>query len=170
MLYRDVREFTQALKGRDFLGGGEPNLADLAVFGVLRAIQVGAWSWVPGLRIVGGYLVLGARAAFCGCCGLVVALGGPGDQHPQRNFVGAEGHACAFPALTPSPPPGASLLHLSCSHPLPGASLLHVQGTDTYRDVLANTDIGPWVVRMINAVGPSARIADGSTQNAPAAA
>lgn len=72
MLYADVEAFVEALGGRDFLGGSSPNLADLAVFGVLRAVQ----------------------------------------------------------------------------------------GTDTYNDVMAHTRIGPWVVRMTLAVGPSARVVD----------
>jgi glutathione S-transferase len=37
-LYADVDAFVSALRGRDFLGGPSPNLADLSMFGVLRAV------------------------------------------------------------------------------------------------------------------------------------
>ncbi|KAI9113394.1 hypothetical protein K1719_015919 [Acacia pycnantha] len=38
-LYGAAEEWVDALKGRKFLGGSNPNLADLAVFGVLRPIR-----------------------------------------------------------------------------------------------------------------------------------
>ncbi|XP_027148816.1 prostaglandin E synthase 2-like [Coffea eugenioides] len=38
-LYDAAETWVDALKGRDFLGGSKPNLADLAVFGVLRPIR-----------------------------------------------------------------------------------------------------------------------------------
>lgn len=38
-LYEAAETWVDALKGRDFLGGSKPNLADLAVFGVLRPIR-----------------------------------------------------------------------------------------------------------------------------------
>ncbi|XP_042457126.1 prostaglandin E synthase 2-like [Zingiber officinale] len=38
-LYEAAQTWTAALGGRDFLGGAKPNLADLAVFGVLRPIR-----------------------------------------------------------------------------------------------------------------------------------
>ncbi|KAG1354158.1 prostaglandin E synthase 2 [Cocos nucifera] len=38
-LYEAAETWTKALDGRDFLGGSKPNLADLAVFGVLRPIR-----------------------------------------------------------------------------------------------------------------------------------
>ncbi|KAL9273831.1 Prostaglandin E synthase 2-like protein [Drosera capensis] len=38
-LYDSAETWVDALKGRDFLGGIKPNLADLAVFGVLRPIR-----------------------------------------------------------------------------------------------------------------------------------
>ncbi|KAL3840198.1 hypothetical protein ACJIZ3_024789 [Penstemon smallii] len=38
-LYEAAETWVDALKGRDFLGGAKPNLADLAVFGVLRPIR-----------------------------------------------------------------------------------------------------------------------------------
>lgn len=38
-LYEAAQTWTNALNGRDFLGGSKPNLADLAVFGVLRPIR-----------------------------------------------------------------------------------------------------------------------------------
>lgn len=38
-LYDAANTWTEALNGRDFLGGSKPNLADLAVFGVLRPIR-----------------------------------------------------------------------------------------------------------------------------------
>lgn len=38
-LYDSAETWVDALKGRDFLGGTKPNLADLAVFGVLRPIR-----------------------------------------------------------------------------------------------------------------------------------
>jgi len=38
-LYDAANTWVQALNGRDFLGGSKPNLADLAVFGVLRPIR-----------------------------------------------------------------------------------------------------------------------------------
>ncbi|KAJ3679913.1 hypothetical protein LUZ60_016191 [Juncus effusus] len=38
-LYAACDTWTEALNGRDFLGGSKPNLADLAVFGVLRPIR-----------------------------------------------------------------------------------------------------------------------------------
>lgn len=38
-LYEAAETWTKALDGRDFLGGSRPNLADLAVFGVLRPIR-----------------------------------------------------------------------------------------------------------------------------------
>lgn len=38
-LYEAAETWTKALEGRDFLGGSKPNLADLAVFGVLRPIR-----------------------------------------------------------------------------------------------------------------------------------
>ncbi|XP_042433031.1 prostaglandin E synthase 2-like [Zingiber officinale] len=38
-LYEAAQTWTAALEGRDFLGGCKPNLADLAVFGVLRPIR-----------------------------------------------------------------------------------------------------------------------------------
>ncbi|XP_010920100.1 uncharacterized protein [Elaeis guineensis] len=38
-LYEAAETWTKALNGRDFLGGSQPNLADLAVFGVLRPIR-----------------------------------------------------------------------------------------------------------------------------------
>eukprot|EP01023_Acetabularia_acetabulum_P057860 TRINITY_DN6755_c1_g1_i1.p1 TRINITY_DN6755_c1_g1~~TRINITY_DN6755_c1_g1_i1.p1 ORF type:complete len:357 (+),score=75.23 TRINITY_DN6755_c1_g1_i1:444-1514(+) len=37
-LYNDANEFVRAMGDREFLGGSQPNLADLAVFGVIRAI------------------------------------------------------------------------------------------------------------------------------------
>ncbi|KAJ4848374.1 hypothetical protein Tsubulata_020441 [Turnera subulata] len=38
-LYDSAETWVQALNGRDFLGGSKPNLADLAVFGVLKPIR-----------------------------------------------------------------------------------------------------------------------------------
>ncbi|KAL8130686.1 hypothetical protein V2J09_019841 [Rumex salicifolius] len=38
-LYEAAETWVEALNGRDFLGGKKPNLADLAVFGVLRPIR-----------------------------------------------------------------------------------------------------------------------------------
>ncbi|KAL5544942.1 hypothetical protein UlMin_008726 [Ulmus minor] len=38
-LYEAAETWVNALDGRDFLGGSKPNLADLAVFGVLRPIR-----------------------------------------------------------------------------------------------------------------------------------
>ncbi|XP_020258662.1 prostaglandin E synthase 2-like [Asparagus officinalis] len=38
-LYEAAVTWTKALDGKDFLGGSKPNLADLAVFGVLRPIR-----------------------------------------------------------------------------------------------------------------------------------
>lgn len=38
-LYEAAETWSEALDGRDFLGGSKPNLADLAVFGVLRPIR-----------------------------------------------------------------------------------------------------------------------------------
>ncbi|XP_010273989.1 PREDICTED: prostaglandin E synthase 2-like isoform X2 [Nelumbo nucifera] len=38
-LYEAAETWVDALDGRDFLGGSKPNLADLAVFGVLRPIR-----------------------------------------------------------------------------------------------------------------------------------
>ncbi|XP_051150095.1 uncharacterized protein LOC127264548 [Andrographis paniculata] len=38
-LYKAAETWVDALKGRDFLGGSKPNLADLAVYGVLRPIR-----------------------------------------------------------------------------------------------------------------------------------
>ncbi|KAI5562133.1 hypothetical protein BDE02_15G034000 [Populus trichocarpa] len=38
-LYEAVETWVDALNGREFLGGSKPNLADLAVFGVLRPIR-----------------------------------------------------------------------------------------------------------------------------------
>ncbi|KAF8780716.1 hypothetical protein HU200_001321 [Digitaria exilis] len=38
-LYEAANTWVEALDGRDFLGGSKPNLADLAVFGVLRPIR-----------------------------------------------------------------------------------------------------------------------------------
>eukprot|EP00246_Nothoceros_aenigmaticus_P002790 TRINITY_DN13657_c0_g1_i2.p1 TRINITY_DN13657_c0_g1~~TRINITY_DN13657_c0_g1_i2.p1 ORF type:complete len:149 (+),score=22.83 TRINITY_DN13657_c0_g1_i2:249-695(+) len=38
-LYEAVNEWVSALNGRTFMGGCQPNLADLAVFGVLRPIR-----------------------------------------------------------------------------------------------------------------------------------
>ncbi|KAL5995693.1 hypothetical protein ACLOJK_041809 [Asimina triloba] len=38
-LYEAAETWVNALNGRDFLGGSKPNLADLAVFGVLRPIR-----------------------------------------------------------------------------------------------------------------------------------
>ena len=38
-LFAAADEWTDALDGRDFLGGERPNLADLAVFGTLRAVD-----------------------------------------------------------------------------------------------------------------------------------
>uniref|UniRef100_A0ACD5WN07 Uncharacterized protein n=1 Tax=Avena sativa TaxID=4498 RepID=A0ACD5WN07_AVESA len=38
-LYDAANTWTEALNGRNFLGGSKPNLADLAVFGVLRPIR-----------------------------------------------------------------------------------------------------------------------------------
>ncbi|KAA0058142.1 prostaglandin E synthase 2-like [Cucumis melo var. makuwa] len=38
-LYEAAETWVDALAGRDFLGGSKPNLADLAVFGVLRPIR-----------------------------------------------------------------------------------------------------------------------------------
>ena len=38
-LYETTKEWVAAIDGRDFMGGKEPNLADLSVFGVLRAIE-----------------------------------------------------------------------------------------------------------------------------------
>eukprot|EP01024_Parvocaulis_polyphysoides_P011169 TRINITY_DN13927_c0_g1_i1.p1 TRINITY_DN13927_c0_g1~~TRINITY_DN13927_c0_g1_i1.p1 ORF type:complete len:356 (-),score=70.28 TRINITY_DN13927_c0_g1_i1:284-1351(-) len=37
-LYNDANEFVKALGGRQFMGGTKPNLADLAIFGVIRAV------------------------------------------------------------------------------------------------------------------------------------
>lgn len=33
-----MASFVAALRGRDYLGGSAPNLADLSMFGVLRAV------------------------------------------------------------------------------------------------------------------------------------
>eukprot|EP00877_Chromochloris_zofingiensis_P002743 jgi/Chrzof1/1246/Cz01g46060.t1 len=74
-LYNDVDSFIEAVGDRKFIGGDEPNLADLAVYGVLKAVQ----------------------------------------------------------------------------------------GTDTYNDVIVNTKVGPWLVRVTLAVGDTARIPDGNT-------
>ncbi|KAK1404119.1 Prostaglandin E synthase 2 [Heracleum sosnowskyi] len=38
-LYEAAEQWVEALNGREFLGGTKPNLADLAVFGVLRPIR-----------------------------------------------------------------------------------------------------------------------------------
>nr|GEZ77816.1 prostaglandin E synthase 2 [Tanacetum cinerariifolium] len=38
-LYEAAETWVDALKGRQYLGGSEPNLGDLAVFGVLRPIR-----------------------------------------------------------------------------------------------------------------------------------
>ncbi|KDP23940.1 hypothetical protein JCGZ_27100 [Jatropha curcas] len=38
-LYEAAETWVEALNGRDFLGGSKPNLADLAVYGVLRPIR-----------------------------------------------------------------------------------------------------------------------------------
>ena len=38
-LYEAARNWTEALDGRDYHGGKKPNLADLSVFGVIRAIE-----------------------------------------------------------------------------------------------------------------------------------
>ncbi|KAF3437176.1 hypothetical protein FNV43_RR19929 [Rhamnella rubrinervis] len=38
-LYEAAEAWVEGLKGREFLGGSKPNLADLAVFGVLRPIR-----------------------------------------------------------------------------------------------------------------------------------
>ncbi|KAK1371076.1 Prostaglandin E synthase 2 [Heracleum sosnowskyi] len=38
-LYEAAEQWVNALNGREFLGGAKPNLADLAVFGVLRPIR-----------------------------------------------------------------------------------------------------------------------------------
>ncbi|WVZ15502.1 hypothetical protein V8G54_013068 [Vigna mungo] len=38
-LYEAAETWVEALNGRDFLGGSKPNLADLAVFGVLKPIR-----------------------------------------------------------------------------------------------------------------------------------
>eukprot|EP00262_Sarcandra_glabra_P008013 TRINITY_DN21183_c0_g1_i1.p1 TRINITY_DN21183_c0_g1~~TRINITY_DN21183_c0_g1_i1.p1 ORF type:complete len:327 (-),score=33.17 TRINITY_DN21183_c0_g1_i1:258-1238(-) len=38
-LYEAAETWVEALNGRDFLGGSKPNLADIAVFGVLRPIR-----------------------------------------------------------------------------------------------------------------------------------
>jgi microsomal prostaglandin-E synthase 2 len=37
--YRDINDWIEALNGRPFLGGARPNLADLAVYGVLSSIE-----------------------------------------------------------------------------------------------------------------------------------
>lgn len=39
ILYADCNAFVDAMGSSDFLGGSAPNLADLAVFGVLRAVE-----------------------------------------------------------------------------------------------------------------------------------
>ena len=39
MLYADANKFIAAVGSRPFLGGDKPNLADLAMFGVLSAIR-----------------------------------------------------------------------------------------------------------------------------------
>ena len=38
-LYEAARNWTEALDGRGYHGGKKPNLADLSVFGVIRAIE-----------------------------------------------------------------------------------------------------------------------------------
>ena len=38
-LYEEVGKFTEALGARKFMGGETPNLADLSLFGVLRAVK-----------------------------------------------------------------------------------------------------------------------------------
>jgi microsomal prostaglandin-E synthase 2 len=81
-LYGDINEFLTAIGSRDFMGGSKPNLADLAVYGVLKAIQ----------------------------------------------------------------------------------------GTNTYNDVIVNTDIGPWLVRMTIAVGESQEVKQGVAGAAAGAA
>jgi microsomal prostaglandin-E synthase 2 len=81
-LYGDINEFLTAVGSRDFMGGAKPNLADLAVYGVLKAVQ----------------------------------------------------------------------------------------GTNTYNDVIVNTDIGPWLVRMTIAVGESQEVKQGVTGAAAGAA
>ena len=37
--YSLSNDWADALEGRDFMGGREPNMADLAVFGVLQAVR-----------------------------------------------------------------------------------------------------------------------------------
>lgn len=70
MLYSDANSFIAAVGSRQFLGGDKPNLADLAMYGVLSAIK----------------------------------------------------------------------------------------GTDTYNDLILNSNIGQWLSRMAQAVGDSARV------------
>eukprot|EP00240_Pyramimonas_obovata_P005369 CAMPEP_0118934676 /NCGR_PEP_ID=MMETSP1169-20130426/13953_1 /TAXON_ID=36882 /ORGANISM="Pyramimonas obovata, Strain CCMP722" /LENGTH=387 /DNA_ID=CAMNT_0006877603 /DNA_START=73 /DNA_END=1237 /DNA_ORIENTATION=- len=38
-LYEEMNKFTDALGARQFLGGNKPNLADISIFGVLRAVR-----------------------------------------------------------------------------------------------------------------------------------
>jgi len=38
-LYEEMNKFMDAVGTRQFLGGNKPNLADLATFGVLRAVR-----------------------------------------------------------------------------------------------------------------------------------
>lgn len=38
-MYDEAKMFTKALGKRKFMGGKQPNLADLAMFGVLRGIE-----------------------------------------------------------------------------------------------------------------------------------
>jgi hypothetical protein len=70
-LYSDVDSFVDALHGRDFLGGASPNLADLSMFGVLRAVAgTPAYNDVVVNTKVGSGVVGRERAgrgwAFCG--------------------------------------------------------------------------------------------------------
>lgn len=49
-----LKDWTQALQGKKFLGGDKPNAADLAVFGVLKSVEtLPAFKWVeknPAVR------------------------------------------------------------------------------------------------------------------------
>lgn len=151
--------------GSPFLGGAKPNLADLAAFGVLRAVEVGGralalpmaasvcrrWrlpcvachrvhALVPPLRTSFGLLRVSLRMAATAHC----AMDAGGRWMQQACYV-LPRYACA--GLGTASPTASHAYH---TH--------RTQYTPTFKDAMAHSRIAPWFLRMSATVGPSSRV------------
>ena len=133
-----------ALGGRPFLGGSQPDLADLAVFGVVRAVT-GTDTFNDLMQVGCGMRWLGAAAS-----------GVPGLGMQGRVPAGACGAARCCPARPSArPPPPAAPLRSSLPQQQHAAALAPPSSPPPQ-----NSQIGGWYERMFNAVGASSRIPD----------